>query len=98
MRGRPISYYICSHPETKAKYNNIRKWARKTMDRIGPAKECQICGFNVVVEVCHIKGIREFPETALMGEVNSLSNLVYLCPNHHAMFDRGLLEIQAPIF
>ncbi len=65
------------------------------MERHGPKKECQICGFDVVVEVCHIKAIAGFPETALMGEVNSLDNLVYLCPNHHAMFDKQLIDIDA---
>ena len=93
MQARPISYYICKHPLAKAKYNDIRTWARRTMERYGPTKWCHVCGFDVVVEVCHLKPIVDFPETALMSEVNSLSNLIYLCPNHHAMLDKGLLDI-----
>lgn len=97
MIAKPMRDYICSHPEAKAKFNSIRKWARDAMERYGPEKKCQMCEFDVVVEVCHIKPIKEFSEDALMGEVNALSNLVYLCPNHHAMFDKGLLDIHAPL-
>lgn len=93
MMSRPVSYYICNHPEAKAKFNSIRKWARDAMDRYGPEKSCQVCGFDIVVEVCHIKGIAEFSEDALMSEVNALSNLIYLCPNHHAMLDKNLIQV-----
>jgi hypothetical protein len=91
MMAKPIRDYICNHPEAKAKYNHVRTWARRTMERYGPKKECAVCGFDIIVEVCHIESITEFSEDALMGEVNALDNLVYLCPNHHAMFDRGLI-------
>jgi len=93
MMARPISAYICGHPEAKAKHNDIRTWARRIMERSGQEKRCDICAFKVVVEVCHLKAIKEFPQTALMSEVNSLTNLVYLCPNHHAMLDKGLLKL-----
>lgn len=92
MMARPIRDYVCTHPESKAKYNNVRAWARRVMERHGPIKVCSMCDFDIVVEVCHIKPIKDFPETALMSEVNSLDNLVYLCPNHHAMYDKGLIQ------
>ena len=59
--------------------------------------KCAVCGFHVVTEVCHKKPVAAFAETALMGQVNSRTNLVYLCPNHHAMLDRGIItEEMAP--
>jgi hypothetical protein len=91
LMSKPMSDYIHNNSATRAKYNSVRTWARRTMERHGPKKECSVCGFDIVVEVCHIKSITEFSEDALMGEVNALDNLVYLCPNHHAMFDRGLI-------
>jgi len=45
-----------------------------------------------IVEVCHVREISSFPETALMGEVNSLDNLKYLCPNHHKLLDKKLID------
>lgn len=63
------------------------------MERSGIAKECKICGFTPVVQVCHIRAIKDFSEDTSMGTVNSLDNMVYLCPNHHAMLDKGLLEV-----
>lgn len=56
-------------------------------------KKCKICNFDIAVEVAHIKPISKFKETALMEEVNSMNNLIYLCPNHHTMFDMGLIKL-----
>lgn len=56
-------------------------------------KCCAICDFDVIVEVCHIKAVSDFTKDSPLREVNALSNLIYLCPNHHAMFDKGLLEL-----
>jgi predicted restriction endonuclease len=54
-------------------------------------KVCAICGYSNHVELCHIKSIAHFSETAALEEINSLSNLIYLCPNHHWELDNGLL-------
>lgn len=90
-----IKYYFRNNSPSRAKYNDIRVWARKILRKSGRNRECEICGFNIYVEVCHKKEIYTFPENALMGEVNSLDNLIYLCPNHHVMFDKRLLEVGA---
>jgi len=48
-------------------------------------KACQICGYDKVVEVVHIKprhkGGRDVPD-----------NVVLLCPNHHKEYDRGKMS------
>lgn len=46
-----------------------------------------------ILQVCHIKGIMSFDKTAKLKEVNDLKNLVWMCPNHHALFDKGLIKL-----
>lgn len=58
--------------------------ATKHLDR-----SCMFCGYSKHVEVCHIKPIKDFPMTALISEVNSLDNLLLLCPNCHWEFDHN---------
>lgn len=81
-----------NHSTPRTRYVHVRKHARKIMEASHKLKECEVCGFDIVVEVCHFKGIAEFTSNATLGEVNALSNLMYLCPNHHAMMDKGLLQ------
>lgn len=47
--------------------------------------KCRICGFDLAVEVHHI-----LPRSA--GGTHELSNLITLCPNHHAMVHRGIVS------
>ncbi|NBQ71168.1 MAG: HNH endonuclease [Nitrosomonadaceae bacterium] len=56
-------------------------------------KICKLCNFDAVVETCHIKPISSFSTDTKLAIVNSESNLVYLCPNHHALLDRQLVEL-----
>lgn len=72
---------------SRAKYNDIRSLARKTMERNQVEKLCVMCGFPHP-EVCHIVPIEKWAKTAKIAEVNSISNLVYLCPNHHLLLDK----------
>lgn len=48
--------------------------------------KCAVCGFDEVLEIHHI-----VPK--YLGGGNQLSNLIVLCPNHHALADRGMLKI-----
>lgn len=45
---------------------------------------CVVCGFDIIVEVHHVIARRH-------GGPNTVTNMVTLCPNHHAMADRNLL-------
>lgn len=58
--------------------------------------ECFVCKYNIHVEICHIKPVMSFDEDATVGEMNNLSNLIALCPNHHWEFDNGYLELTRP--
>jgi len=64
-------------------HNEIRKRVR----RQNKIKSCELCGYDKHVEVCHIKPIADFPDTALVSEVNDISNIKILCPNCHWEFD-----------
>lgn len=55
---------------------------------------CKSCGYDKHVEVCHIIPINLFDGSALLGTVNSLDNLIGLCPNCHWELDNGLLSIR----
>lgn len=48
--------------------------------------KCAICKFDEVVEVHHI-----IPKS--LGGGDEMENLILLCPNHHALADRGMLLI-----
>lgn len=76
----------------RVRWSHVRKVAQRVLEKSGRPKKCAVCGFDAVVDVCHIKPISEFSENALLKEVNSEENLTYLCPNHHALLDRGLLK------
>ncbi len=57
-------------------------------------QSCQYCGYSTIVEFCHIKPVSKFNWSCTLGEVNAPSNILILCPNHHAEFDRGLLTVE----
>lgn len=62
-----------------------RKWKAVNLaarERDGSA--CRICGFAVCVSVHHIVARSK-------GGLDDLGNLVTLCPNDHALADKGLL-------
>ena len=52
---------------------------------------CAVCNYTKHVEICHIKPIKTFSETSLLGEVNSPKNIIQLCPNCHWEFDNGYI-------
>jgi len=77
---------------SRTKYSAIRRWAKKYLSFLGIEKKCSLCGYDTAVDVCHIKPIGDFLPDGLMGEVNDLANLLYLCPNHHVELHMGLVN------
>lgn len=73
------------------KYIKVRTYAKKKFYHLQIPKICKLCGFDRIVELCHIKPISSFSNETLLSEINSLQNLVYLCPNHHSLLDKDLL-------
>jgi len=71
----------------------INKHARAVIKKNNRALECQICLFDVQVDVCHRKDVAVFAIEDKVLEINANENLVILCPNHHVMFDRGMIDV-----
>ena len=61
----------------------IRSLARTSYRKSRRPQACAVCGYDTHYEVCHIKPINSFLPGDFVGDVNRLSNLVALCPNHH---------------
>ena len=79
-----------NHPSWKnAAIRTLNRYWNKNLKLNG----CKICGYTNHVELAHIKAISSFPITATLGEINSVKNVIPLCPNHHWEFDNGILTI-----
>jgi hypothetical protein len=76
-----------------SRYCTIREKARKLLINSGIEKSCKNCGYDKHVETCHIKSISSFELDITVKEINDLSNLVFLCPNCHWEFDKGILNL-----
>ena len=74
----------------------IANHARKLYMSSSLPKRCAICGYDKHVDVAHIRRVSSFPDEALIGEINSIINLMPLCPTHHWEFDNNLLEFDEP--
>jgi hypothetical protein len=93
IKNKPIKEFF-GKGASRAKFNNIREWARKLMKRSGIKRKCFLCEYSETVQVAHMKKISEFSEDTPIGIVNDLSNLIYLCPNEHILYDKGKLKIK----
>ena len=80
--------------EDSQRFRRIRETARKVALEAGYLHECSECGYTIHVEACHITPIKEFPDTALLSDINATSNLIGLCRNHHWELDHGFLKIE----
>jgi hypothetical protein len=72
----------------------IRGYGSTIYKRSDKPKYCVNCGYDKHYEVCHIKQVKDFPDTASMAEIHALDNLIALCPNCHWELDHGMLRIQ----
>lgn len=80
-------------PWPQSLYNTIRDRARRVMKSSGRLDSCEICGYSVHVETAHIRPVNSFNNQSTIDEINAMSNLKGLCPNHHWEFDHGLLVL-----
>ncbi len=88
---QPVRDFIRGSKYAAIKFVQVRKNARDTLKKLDREKKCEECGFDLYVEVCHLRPIPSFPLDTPLGVVNSPDNLKYLCPNHHAILDKELL-------
>jgi len=63
----------------------FRNRIRKNLQEFSDGK-CEICGWNEAkIDICHIIPRKK-------GGPATLANVVFLCPNHHRMYDEGLIQ------
>lgn len=72
---------------------SIRRIAQVTIEKTGIEKCCYVCGYSKHVHICHKKSVSSFDNSATVQEINNISNLVYLCPNHHWELDNMILTL-----
>ena len=75
----------------QAARSSIVKNARSVFYSYNTEQKCAICGYDKHIEVAHIIPVRSFGDDASIREINSIDNLIGLCPNHHWEYDNGLL-------
>ena len=73
--------------------SSVRNHAQKVFEESGQRAECIVCSYTQHIDVAHIRAVSDFPDEATFKEINSLDNLVALCPNHHWEFDHGVLKL-----
>lgn len=71
---------------------NIRNNSLRQYNQSSLPKYCVYCGYDTHYEVCHIRPVSDFPPEALVSDINAMTNLVALCPNHHWELDNGKLQ------
>lgn len=71
----------------------ICKHAHRRYSKLVGKSKCFVCGYDKYTEVCHKKSVSSFPGSATLDEINSLDNLISLCPNCHWEFDNGHLKL-----
>ena len=71
----------------------ITRMAREIFAKSNKTKQCIVCGYDKHYEVAHIKAVSDFDDNALISEINSINNLIALCPNHHWEYDNHMLDI-----
>lgn len=81
-----------NHKNRQSARSNIRKDAERTFKRFNRKYECCLCEYNNHIEIAHIKPVSEFTNDTFISEINHISNLVPLCPNHHWEFDHHKLS------
>lgn len=80
------------HPSWNSAHirNFNRSWNKNLLK-----EPCQVCGYNLHIELAHIKSISSFDKNTQLSVVNSPDNILVLCPNHHWEFDNGKLPLSS---
>ena len=92
--GNKVDWSKITYGETKSKrtyqiHSRIRDLARKAYGKSGFPLECQTCGYDKHVIIHHKIPIGEHEDNTTIEEINSMKNLMCLCPNHHWEIHNG---------
>jgi hypothetical protein len=73
----------------QAARSSIQAHARRTLLAHNPSPACQVCGYDLHVEVAHRRSVSDFQGSATIAVINDIGNLMALCPNHHWEHDHS---------
>lgn len=73
--------------------SSMQKDARRMYFEHTQNPKCAICGYDKHIEVAHIKSVSDFDDNTKISIINSVDNLIGLCPNHHWEYDNGILKL-----
>ena len=96
INEKTLGYYIKGQKYLTSKCQHIRKHARDVIEKSDKEKVCSYCKnheFDEILEVHHVKSILEFDLNTKIKVINDISNLIWLCPNHHSMCEKGLIRV-----
>lgn len=96
IKHKTLGYFVENKNYLSSKCTEIRKDAKRTLIESNIEKVCAYCKnheYDEILEVHHLKGILEYDLDTTINEINALENLVWLCPNHHAMLEKGLITL-----
>jgi hypothetical protein len=74
--------------------STICKIARRVYKASGNPMKCLVCGYEKHTDISHVDPVSEFSGDSKINEINHVTNLVALCPNHHWEFDNKLIDIR----
>jgi len=74
--------------------STIQSHARNHYKKNASLDMCIHCGYTIGIDVCHIRDVCDFPDTAYIREINALENMTALCKRHHHEFDNHLLALE----
>jgi len=74
--------------------NLVCKDARNIYSISGKDKKCYICEYDKHVDIAHIFPVSGFGGNIKISEINSIDNLICLCPNHHWEYDNKIITIR----
>lgn len=91
--NRTLDETMHHNSASRAVYNAVRKYARKYLELKGIKKECVVCGYSKdILDTSHFRDIASFSLDTKIQEVNSLRNIMYLCPRCHKELDKEIME------
>lgn len=94
IHNKTIDELFSSRKHYQSARSNIRRHAYYTYKNNGKEFKCSVCGYDLHVEICHIRPVSDFPKNIKIKVVNYINNLVALCPNHHWELDNGHLNLR----
>lgn len=91
IKNKTLEQIIIKKGHRCLAFVGVRDRAKNIARRLG-WNSCACCGYSKYIEICHLKPISDFSLDAKVSDINSLSNIVPLCPNCHREFDNNLMD------